>query len=1358
MSHRVLSSLVLCLLALTVPAAAEIPVTGRVVGPDGKPLTGVVVTLEPILGTYDRARLRLEGKPGPEPVARARPDAAGIFEIAAPEIGMWRVVVTAPRHLKMELRLTPLVAADHLPALKLRRTKDLVLHLADYEGRPQPGRVGVFTTNVRGGFWRPHLRLATAGDDGVARLPRAAEEHLKVVALADGHPMVATDVGAGENRLRLKLPPGAAGTVHFTDSRQKPRSEVLVYRGTGLVPIGVTDEEGRLELVLSTGGPSELRALTDDHWYGSFDVDLNVPEGEAEPTKTLELNPPVILRGSVLDASNRDPIPDALVWAGYGPAAVTDSRGRYQLARSGEPPRNLSAAAAKYQRGYAAVSATGDGPSIPLQPAVGLRGRVVDVEGKALPAVEITVTVLPSTGMVDRVGPWFGETSRRGTFEVYGLSPGIGYRVAVEIPGFAPQEVEVPPLEPFTIRSGLEIVMVAGRLGVGRVVDGSEAPIVGAEIRLEPTPSGDPMLFRVRFPRGNDEPEIHATDGQGRFKIADLAAGRYDLAVRATGFAPLRIPGLQVEEGGGEVDFGTVVLVPGAIIEGQVTDPDGKEIAEAELVATLPTNRLNFGSSTDPVAKAATDDKGRFFLGDLAPEQMLTLSAYKKGYGVTVVNSLRPPTEEPVVIVLQPAGRLVGLVVDRNGSPIEGANISASPQADSMISQMLRGPGQFPRTRSDEDGRFVLEEVDPAPLQLNVRASSYQTKNITGIEVAPGKEREIEIVLDSGAVIDGRVVDASGEPAVRVSVNVANRDQGPFSYGGSTRTDADGRFFLDNAPLGSAFLSVQNGGLELLKKPVELKAGTNIIELVLEDGHVVSGTVFGPEGSPVGGVAISVQEIQQPGNVMLSFGYSQARSSADGTFTLSDVRAGRYRLTAALQGYAQARTEEFEVDGDVAGLVLELQRGATLQGNVLGLEVDELGSLSLMAYGPETGAMRQGQVDFSARYTINGLTPGNWHVQARVGSSGRMQAVPVEVPEGATEVEQDIEFSTGYTLTGTVLEGGEPVAGANIVAAGSMNSMGQGVTDLNGRFIIEHLKAGSYRIMVMSAQSSMRHTEELELAGDRDIEIKLSSGQITGRVVADSDGRPIAGASLSIEQIDVAGVEAVLSRQMHSSVQAISDANGVFQLPRVREGTWRVIATRDGFGPAEATVFAGGGAPVEVELRMAETEGVSFEVVAASGTLPSSLQVLLLAPGGTRLASGSHQVIGGRVRIATVPPGRWELAIQGGDSAVVVVAVDAPGDQGRVVLPPGGNLLLSVPELQEEMMASVFLTGPDGRPFSHPSGTLALPGGWLMSAGRAQVPALMPGVWSIEVRHEDGRSWSGSATVAAGEFAEVTLP
>ncbi len=321
---------------------------------------------------------------------------------------------------------------------------------------------------------------------------------------------------------------------------------------------------------------------------------------------------------------------------------------------------------------------------------------------------------------------------------------------------------------------------------------------------------------------------------------------------------------------------------------------------------------------------------------------------------------------------------------------------------------------------------------------------------------------------------------------------------------------------------------------------------------------------------------------------------------------------------------------------------------------------------------------------------------------------------------------------------------------AQVTASGE----GRVQTGADGRFRIEGLKPGHHHVVVMAGMG-IQHAESLELAGDHELRIELATGTVSGLVRA-AGGEPLPGVAVALERLD-AGDDSHPILRFSFGNRGESDSRGYFRVPRVRQGSWRVVATKPGYAPGEATVAVAGGGAAEVEIRLTPTEGVSFEVVLESGASVPSVQVAILAPSGQRLAAGRHPVIDGRVEVSTVPPGRWDLIVQGGDGAATRRAVHAPGDAGRVLLPAAGVLRIEVPELDGVSTASVRLTGPGAQPFVAPFGVSLPPGEWLMSGGRSMVPGLVPGVWSFTVEH-GGRTWTGSARVTAGETTEVSLP
>ncbi len=96
----------------------------------------------------------------------------------------------------------------------------------------------------------------------------------------------------------------------------------------------------------------------------------------------------------------------------------------------------------------------------------------------------------------------------------------------------------------------------------GRVVDENGVPIAGAAVGLE-----EAMLTLTFDGRVNEL--TYLTDAEGRFEIADVAPGLYNLEVRAAGFAPAKVLKLLPNKHRSGFDLGTVALAPPSRMNGR---------------------------------------------------------------------------------------------------------------------------------------------------------------------------------------------------------------------------------------------------------------------------------------------------------------------------------------------------------------------------------------------------------------------------------------------------------------------------------------------------------------------------------------------------------------------------------------------------------------------------------------------------------------------------------------------------------------------------------------------------------------------------------------------------------------------
>ena len=893
------------------------------------------------------------------------------------------------------------------------------------------------------------------------------------------------------------------------------------------------------------------------------------------------------------------------------------------------------------------------------------------------------------------------------------------------------------------------MVLHAGRRAVGLVVDDYDQPVVGAEVHL--AEQNDRGRRVMRFRGDPNAMPTSATDSAGRFAISDLDAGRFDLAVAARGFGPVSVPGVEIPEGAGEVDLGTVVLPPGVAFEGQVVDGSGQPIAGVEIRVSepsrmpLPPALLHMMAAQLEVASISGAD-GRFAVHDRREGERLDLSVAGEGYVPAAVAGVVVPPAEPIRVVLRPFSRVSGQVVDERGEPIVGASVRARPEG-----QAGSGGGRFAgfnRAVSDQEGRFEVTDVEPGPLTLEATAEGFQPARLSSLDVPMGEElSEVELVMRPGTEIRGTVRDAAGEAVAGVMVTVS--EAGGTRRGGvSGETDGDGRYQVSGVGSGLRTVSARGEGSARASKNVEVETDALTVDLQFSGGVEVAGRVVDSGGVPVAEARVSLSP--ESGTLRWRRESVQAFSSRDGSFTAGDVPPGTYRLQAEKSGFANARGEDaIEVGTSaISGLEIRLGEGATVSGRILGLEIDELALVTV-----RTGRL-SGQVDFEGRYSILNVSVGEVLVFAEIPGTGRQVRERVTIEEGALEATLDLEFGVGYILTGSVRVGDEPLAGARISLSGrSVDSGANGFTDNQGRFRLEGLASGTYSLAVRDFDSGISHDEEIELLGDDEAHIEIGTGRLSGRVLERAGSGGIEGVQLALVRSGEG------SGSGRSSKTATSDSRGVFSLGAVPAGSWRLTATKAGFASLGVDLTMTAGEVVEdYDLIMNPAGRLILEVSTVFAAPPAEVFVAFLDGAGERVAGGNYAILeGGRVEFTTVPDGSWEMLVASGTSATTAGRVTVPGET-RVQLVTGGSLRVEVRDLEPGLVqAELRVIAADGRPYRDVGWGGRVSVERSLRSGRASVSNLPPGTWTLNVTATDGRTWTGTASVTAGGQVEAIL-
>lgn len=1277
----------LAALSASRPAAAQdLAVTGLVLDGNDHPLEGAEVALHRVPTHHELGTLLLSGEAHGETVADARTDAEGRFRIEAPEAGFYTLVVRHPERVPREYHLHPLLDSIDLEAVRLLPDAGLSVQVVDGAGKPVAGAVVDFRgQGPPAGLtdWRPwgwlvsSRRVATTGPRGRAVLHRFEGEGGNLRTAVPGA-VTAVELAARDprRRIRLVLAPSPVRRLRAVGPHGVPVAGVVVW-DEPLFPLGTTAEDGTLDVPLPGGLAMAVYLDAADGRVAA--AELGPPRGDDKGPQDVVLQPAPEAAGRVVEAGGGEGIAGALVWSTLDPSAAVRS-GRGGVFRVPVPVYSgggeLGAAAPGYtSAGTPALDRSGDpvkAAVLALEPAARLSGRVVDGSGRPLPWVEVRVVAADHQPFARRppTKPGVARTGSDGRFRIGGLPIGTALTVRASLEGYAPWQERVAPRSAVPGQAGsggfpeLEIVLSAGARLRGRLMDETGAPVAAAEVVL--TPRDAPVEPWAMEPAGM----VRAESGpDGVFVLSDLAAGRVDLSVTAAGHAPLSRPGVEVPDRAGTIDLGDLVLGPEAVLEGVVEDPRGVPIEGVQLRVAADQPRYfrppTLGQGDDSSRTTGAD--GRFRFDGLRPGDTVGLHAWKEGYAAGGVDGIVLPTEEPVQVVLEPSAQVSGRVVDEAGRGVAEASVRSS------MGSMRRGIF-FRPTRSEEDGSFVAE-VPPGSVDLVAEKTGYQASAPVLLELEAGETRDgVELVLSPSAVVRGRVLFPEGSPVegAQVMITTVQSGQGASSHGEST--DAEGRFELDAAP-GRVRLEAAAEGYASAVRELELTAEGASVELRLGQGTEVSGRVVGPDGEPAPGRRVSLL-----GDRGLGGRGHQGSSAGDGSFAFRGVENGTYRLQVEVEPTGRGtrsapytHPDDIVVDGGVpvSGILVRLPARATLHGRLLGVTPDEMARTTVVARGFRNGRPEAapGTPLDGGRYEISGLGSGRWEVTAAVAESGKSAQGTVEIAPGQEEAVLDLELREGLTVTGTVRWNGEPAPGVRLQTGRGSWGAGSGtVTGPDGRFRLTGLAPGRQEILLGQPERGLWITRTVEVYGGEDLLFELDTARLRGSVLSATGMEPLAGAVVILAQ-DPRSAEGE-SRWRGLTPRTSTAVDGAFLFDDVQLGSYRLQVEKPGYGAYAAPVEVTEGgitlAPLvlepvgELELRVRGEDGGSIDRVRVRALGADGLAVLdtwLLSAGG------------GRFVLDTLPPGRWELEVQGfGWGRARVVAV-VPGPPVEVVLP-----------------------------------------------------------------------------------------
>lgn len=601
-----------------------------------------------------------------------------------------------------------------------------------------------------------------------------------------------------------------------------------------------------------------------------------------------------------------------------------------------------------------------DNVSLPLKASVGIlqivlsttatiTGQVVDQSGGAVEGASIVAK--------ERSGNAYQTLSdARGRFELADVYGGQSVVLSATSPGYASARSVI-----VVGRQTPRLVLRATSVVRGRVVSArDQSPVKSFSLEFSRRPNA---IFRQSTPGGR-----HFESEDGTFEWQDVPPGAWTVTVRAAGYQPAEIAGIQLNPK--EVTEGIVFNVaPGLSLSGTVVDAaSGVFVAGASITfRDVNSSDRREHETLGFIPVATSDAEGRFILDSVA-QGRVALTVRAQGYAETR-RELDLSANSTVEIELGRGGVIDGVVVAATGVPLEQLVqvelIDASTETGSAY-------------HTDATGRFEFRDLAPGSYRVKAEARDGRSAMADVILANAQHVSDLALVLKDGAVIRGLVTGLGSTERQGLQVSAVSAAHLEAT---AVPVDADGQYEIKGIKPDIVELTVRTSLARELSKRVE----------VTEVGEYRADFAFPPLKSRIAGrvtrddkpVAFAALEAipNLEGGVR-----AEGETFQDGRYVIEGLEDGEYTVRVGIvAGVMVGSIYRVSVVGDtvldielpllgVSGRVVESESGVPLPSATVVLRA--------AATSEPPFPVSTVYTDASGAYTIPGLKDGEYDLTA----------------------------------------------------------------------------------------------------------------------------------------------------------------------------------------------------------------------------------------------------------------------------------------------------------------------------------------------------------------------------------------
>ncbi len=835
---------------------------------------------------------------------------------------------------------------------------------------------------------------------------------------------------------------------------------------------------------------------------------------------------------------------------------------------------------------------------------------------------------------------------------------------------------------------------------VGTVTDDTGNPVAGASVLLDRSGRINVPTCRV------------VTDAEGGFAVCDLLPGSYHLHVSATGHDSYSLYPAGVTVRPGETVRHDVTLGRVCRVSGTITRVSGEPLGNAKV-------QMHFRTYHGWRSRTVTTKWDGKYMAECPEPCVADMVVKAPGYagverrGVVLVRGEERPGVNFAVDAV-PA-TITGVVYEPDGTtPKVDAGVwlividgpkwrRISGQYD--LSAIMKGTkdldSQFtqPHPRTEQDGTFVLEDIEAGTYRIVAHAPGYlpvasepivvgRSENVTGVS----------ITLRRAAAIHGTLYDPDGQPVANQRIRCALRmeaDAGDQSRSVTVNTDEQGRYCIPRLWPGRYDVQLRPYDAAPATRQVPVGEGQDVsgLDFWLREGNALEVLVIGADGAPAADASVSVSK-QSMGDSDVTYSAKQSVDQ-EGRVRFEHLPEGTYRIFVKSWNAVPVSLVGLVRDSPdrVQEVRIALRRGAMIRGRVADEQGNAIHGAKVRAYRRVPSTRSRGAYtraggyiepisDTEGRFVIRGAVAGNWLCSADAPGYLHGRATLEVGDDGEYSVEVTMRQAWSGTLRGQILmpDGVSPAAHTEFDVELLARDQQENIKSVRGTRIVTDTQ-GRFCLDVDRPVQGAKFFGENQTPATVEIGPSAApTAYVTVRMP------PQTGICGSVELVEAEippnglyvfavppGEGAVLPDQRTWGPRP----KGGFAKVMPGQKRWEIL----GVEPGDYALFSyGAGLAPSVPLAVSVVEGEMAEV-AVDVTLPGAVAGRVLTAGGQPVAGAWVHVFtsGGRVRslshdTRTDEEGRYR--VDGLTPGFVTVRMSAkalgyarPPDKGTLVVP-----------------------------------------------------------------------------------------